>query len=131
MRPVIKTRMVLHDISTRYVWCCGDDRAAKTFSINLFLAEHLYVGSWFQCLVCVSKHDCAPFALIQDAHDVPRIAGVVVTGSTVANIAISETLPWEKPGESVEEVHENRKGLLCVTVAEGAFLVPVCCRGGL
>jgi hypothetical protein len=36
MRPIIKTRMVLHDISTRYVWRRGDNRAAKAFSINLF-----------------------------------------------------------------------------------------------
>jgi hypothetical protein len=53
MRSVIKTRMVLHDISARYVWRCGDNRAAKTFSINLFLGKYLYMSSWFQCLVCV------------------------------------------------------------------------------
>ena len=53
MRSVIKTRMVLHDLSTRYVWRCGDNRAAKTFSINLLFGKYLYMGSWLQCLVCV------------------------------------------------------------------------------
>src|SRR4029453_7214099 len=53
MCPVIKTRMVFHDISIRCVWRCGDNRAAKAFSINLLFAKYLDVGSWLQCLVCV------------------------------------------------------------------------------
>ena len=70
--PVIQTGVVLDDVSPEYVWRRAENRAAKTFSINLFLGEHLYVGSWFQCLVYVLKHILLPSPVTQDAHDLPR-----------------------------------------------------------
>ena len=92
MLPVIQTGMVFHDISTKCVCSRADNRAAKSFSINLFLAEHLYMGSWFQCLVCVLEHDSSSFSLTYDAHGVPRIAGVVLRDWASANVPNSETL---------------------------------------
>ena len=63
MLSVIQARMVLHDISTRCVCGGADNRAANTFSINLFLAEDLYMGPWFQCFVGIFEHDFAPPSL--------------------------------------------------------------------